>query len=148
MRVETLRRTVFHGRSFKLARTSDGKHAEAIGRDGVELHVVNVQPPLPSSASTFLDGAVVRDFHEEEAQKALAPALDVLASTPNVHSHHFVGSAPDEIVVAAHRLGCWMIIMGTRGHGALASLVLGSVASRVLHLSPLPLTLVKSPAPR
>jgi len=39
--------------------------------------------------------------------------------------------------------GCTQVVMGTRGLGKIANLVLGSVASRVLHLINVPLTLVK-----
>jgi nucleotide-binding universal stress UspA family protein len=33
--------------------------------------------------------------------------------------------------------------MGTRGQGRVANLVIGSVATKVVHLTPLPVTLVK-----
>jgi len=36
-----------------------------------------------------------------------------------------------------------MIVMGTRGMGTVANLVLGSVATKVIHLSHIPVILVK-----
>jgi nucleotide-binding universal stress UspA family protein len=36
-----------------------------------------------------------------------------------------------------------MIVMGTRGQGAVGNLLLGSVATKVIHLSKVPVTLVK-----
>jgi nucleotide-binding universal stress UspA family protein len=36
-----------------------------------------------------------------------------------------------------------MIVMGTRGMGGVAGLVLGSVATKVVHLSKVPVMLVK-----
>lgn len=44
---------------------------------------------------------------------------------------------------AARRLGCEAIVMGTRGMGAAANLILGSTATKVVHLTKLPVTLVK-----
>ncbi|HET9042709.1 MAG TPA: universal stress protein, partial [Burkholderiales bacterium] len=38
---------------------------------------------------------------------------------------------------------CEGIVMGTRGLGSVATLVLGSVAHKVLHLTHVPITLVK-----
>jgi nucleotide-binding universal stress UspA family protein len=37
--------------------------------------------------------------------------------------------------------------MGTHGHGRIAGMLLGSVANKVLHLSPVPVTLVREEAP-
>lgn len=59
---------------------------------------------------------------------------------------HFDGkvrrSAPD-IVKRAEELGCDGIVMGTQGRGAIGSLLMGSVAIKVVHLTRLPVTLVK-----
>jgi len=53
------------------------------------------------------------------------------------------GYAADEIVRVAAERGVDQIVMGTRGQGALRSLVLGSVAQRVVHLAAVPVLLVK-----
>ena len=47
------------------------------------------------------------------------------------------------IADSAEREGCDAIVMGTRGMGSIGSLMLGSVATKVVHLTKLPVTLVK-----
>ncbi len=53
------------------------------------------------------------------------------------------GSPGDEIVRMAKQRGVDQILMGTHGRGSVGSLLLGSVAHRVIHLAPIPVTLVK-----
>jgi nucleotide-binding universal stress UspA family protein len=53
------------------------------------------------------------------------------------------GDPAEVIARRANETGCGCIIMGTRGLGRVANLVMGSVATKVVHLSPLPVTLVK-----
>ncbi len=43
----------------------------------------------------------------------------------------------------AAELDCDLIVMGTHGRGPVAGLVMGSVATRVLHLAACPVLLVK-----
>lgn len=45
--------------------------------------------------------------------------------------------------VAEEAMQCAAMAMGTRGPGAVAGLVLGSVAARIVQLAPVPVTLVK-----
>lgn len=47
------------------------------------------------------------------------------------------------IVEAAKAAGADLIVMGSHGHSGLAKLVLGSVATKVLQLSPVPVLIVK-----
>jgi nucleotide-binding universal stress UspA family protein len=47
------------------------------------------------------------------------------------------------IAMRAQELGCNGIVMGTCGAGAMANLVFGSVACKVVHLFKVPVTLVK-----
>ena len=54
------------------------------------------------------------------------------------------GSEPaQEIAALAASGGFNLIIMGTRGISALGNLLLGSTATQVVHLSSVPVTLVK-----
>ncbi|MCL4368334.1 MAG: universal stress protein [Actinobacteria bacterium] len=53
-------------------------------------------------------------------------------------------SPAEGIVDAAHNGGtCSLIVLGNRGHGGFASLVLGSVSTQVLHLAHCPVVVVK-----
>lgn len=54
-----------------------------------------------------------------------------------------VGEPAAEIVRATQDCGADQIVMGTRGSGALGSFFMGSVAQRVVHLSTVPVLLVK-----
>ena len=53
------------------------------------------------------------------------------------------GNVAHEIVRAANERQADLIVMGTRGLGALSGMLLGSVAQRVLHESHVPVVLVK-----
>lgn len=54
-----------------------------------------------------------------------------------------IGHAADEILAYTALHHCDAIVMGTRGMGLVAGLVLGSVAQKVVHLAPMPVTVVK-----
>lgn len=110
----------------------------------LEIHLLNVQPPLPSAAATFIDSAIVRDFHQEEGAKALAAARQLLNDAGLRHASSAVVGEPAETIAAyAEQRDCTGIVMGTRGLGHAAGLLLGSVAHKVLQLSKVPVTLVK-----
>lgn len=57
--------------------------------------------------------------------------------------HIGVGDAADTIVKYAQEKGCSQIVMGSRGLGAVSGLILGSVATKVIHLTDIPVLLVK-----
>jgi nucleotide-binding universal stress UspA family protein len=58
-------------------------------------------------------------------------------------SERAAGQAGPEIVRVAVERGVDQIVLGTHGRGAAGSLLLGSVSQHVVHLSPLPVLLVK-----
>ena len=96
---------------------------------GAELHLLNVQPALPSAVTTFIEASVVKDFHREEGEKEEAAARQILADagiTPVLAIE--VGRAAERILAYAEEKGCTQIVMGTRGLSKIPSLILGSVA--------------------
>jgi nucleotide-binding universal stress UspA family protein len=120
-----------------LAHRGDWKEAPAV-------HLLNVQPALPRDVSRFVNAGQLRDFHREEGLKALAEAERRLQAAGLVHqSHVSVGDSAETICEFATSRGCDLIVVGTRGHTGLGGTLLGSVASKVAHLSHVPLLLVR-----
>ncbi len=108
------------------------------------IHLLNVQHPLPADVSRFVTSGEVRDFHREEGLKALAEAERRLAAAGiAAQSHISVGESAETIVDFAASRGSGMILLGTRGHTGLGGTLLGSVASKVVHLARVPVLLVR-----
>lgn len=116
----------------------------AMAKD-LKVHLVNVQPLGD-------DWMVRRTIKPEElasmerdwGESAIAPVRAILKSAGIDCTEHFEqGEVAPTIARLAQELGCDQIVMGTRGRSALGDLLLGSVAVKVLHLSKLPVTLVK-----
>ena len=109
-----------------------------------ELHVLNVQPPLPYAAASLVDSATVKDFHLEEGNKALAGIRALLDKAGIKYESHVAIGEPGEVIATySEQRNCDEIVMGTRGLGRIAGMLLGSVAYKVLQLSKVPVTLVK-----
>lgn len=123
------------------------RHAAQLARRaGAELHLVNIQPPMPlyGPVRTLMPEPQYYAACEALAKKALNPALSRLRRAGVTHRAHVRYGEPGKTIAGeARRLKCASIVMGTRGHGALGSLVLGSVATKVVHLAEVPVTLVK-----
>lgn len=110
----------------------------------LDLHVLNVQPALRSDVTQFVAAANVQAYHHEEGMAALKPALAILeaaglAATPHVH----VGAPAEVIAHVVDDLGADIVLMGTHGRGALAELLLGSVATGVVQAVRVPVMLVR-----
>ena len=110
----------------------------------LEIHLLNVQPPLPAAAASFVDPSILRDFHRDEGAKALAAARQLLDAAGLQYAGNTVVGEPAEAITAyAEQRDCTGIVMGTRGLGHAAGLLLGSVAHKVLQLSKVPVTLLR-----
>lgn len=111
----------------------------------LEVHLVNVQPAGDDwMVRRVLAPERLERLEREWAESALAPARAALAGAgAAVHEHFAQGDVAPTVVRLADELGCTEIVMGTRGLSSLGELFLGSVASKVLHLARVPVTLVK-----
>lgn len=109
-----------------------------------ELHLLNVQPPVSGSVSTFVGSSAVKDYHREEGEKAMASARALLDRQGIPYKAHItVGPLGGSIAGFAKQLGCEQIVMGTRGMGKLTGALLGSVSTEVIRHADVPVTLVK-----
>jgi len=121
-------------------------HAIATARPGATLHLLNVELPLDDygMVPAYLSASRHRQWTARRGQDLLAPALArAKRSRIPCHAHLVWGEIAPSIVRTASRLGCGAIVMGTRGRGAIGNLVLGSIATKVVHLAKVPVTLVK-----
>lgn len=114
-------------------------------REPPQVHLVFVHPPIPLDFATkHIDQAALDAYYREEGEQALAAASDLLvAASVSVTRHIHVGAAAQTIVRLARDLGCELICLGTHGRGALSTVLLGSVAGKVVHLSTIPVMLVR-----
>lgn len=114
-------------------------------REPPQVHLVFVHPPIPLDFATkHIDQAALDAYYREEGEQALAAASDLLAAANIAVTRHIhVGAAAQTIVKLAGELDCELICLGTHGHGALSTALLGSVAGKVVHLSTIPVMLVR-----
>lgn len=110
----------------------------------VHLVYVNLVPVNYENLRAYLSRKENRQFTQRQSREALGPAARKLERAGVAHKASVLwGDVAPEIVRAASRLKCDSIVMGTRGMGAVRNLVLGSVATKVVHLSKIPVTLVR-----
>jgi nucleotide-binding universal stress UspA family protein len=112
----------------------------------LQVHLLNVR-----DVPVYYGELPVLNIDEiEAAQKALQDRLLAEAQAAAqalglevVSLQRAVGLPGPEIVRVANELGVDQIVLGTHGRGAVGSLFIGSVAQRVVHLSSLPVLLVR-----
>lgn len=109
-----------------------------------DIQLVNVQYPVHGSVSTFVNADQIKQYHHDEGMKVLAGARKLLddAGVP-YECHLFVGEPAEVIARFAKERGCDQIVIGTRGLSGISSLLVGSVATKIIHLSEVPVLLVK-----
>jgi nucleotide-binding universal stress UspA family protein len=114
-------------------------------RAPIEIGLVYVHPPLPyKHAAAWAGKEAIHSYYEEESEAALAAARARLGERGMAYvAEKRVGDAGPEIVKCAAEGGYELIVMGTHGHTALASLVMGSVATKVVAASTVPVLLMK-----
>lgn len=109
----------------------------------LEVQLLNVREAVDApQVQRFWSAEQIAEFQQKEGKLLLEPAAKRLAAAGVNHSAEVVVGdiAP---TIAAQAKGYDLIVMGTRGMGSIANLLLGSVASKVIHLAPVPVQLIK-----
>jgi len=114
-------------------------------RSTPKVTLIHVHPPIPyKAAAAWVGKEAVHRYYDEESDAALASAREALAKRGLPFEFvKRVGQPAEEIVTQAAAGGFDIIAMGTHGHTALGNLVMGSVATRVVATSTVPVLLMK-----
>lgn len=123
------------------------RYAASVAKDlsNVQLELLYVHDPmlLKVYADLFAQGTE-HNRQADEANRILQSAKQILDTEGVPYQIHWrVGSPANEIAQHVHETHCDAIIMGTRGLGSVATVMIGSVATRVIHLVEVPVTLIK-----
>jgi len=109
-----------------------------------EYTVVHAVLEVPHRAAAFVGSEAVRRFHEEDAEAVFKPIRAFLQQQGIEATFVYkVGHAADQIAKLATEGKFDVLVMGSRGHGELMNLVLGSVATQVLARCSTPVLLVR-----
>jgi nucleotide-binding universal stress UspA family protein len=113
---------------------------------------VHVAPALDMLPTAGLGFATPAALHHEPNEHDRAP-LDEAASIAALKgidstTELLAGDPVDEIVAYADTIGADLIVIGSRGHGAIAGALLGSVSRGVMHETRRPVLVVRGTAAR
>ncbi|HET9852031.1 MAG TPA: universal stress protein [Candidatus Limnocylindrales bacterium] len=122
--------------------------------EGSSVRVVAVvEPPIAMLPSVPLAAAPLAAFPEIEAQIAehlkdeVRGVVEQLRGAGIAAEGEVVPGRPGTILVdEARELGADLVVAGSRGHGSIASLVLGSVSAELVDQAPCPVLVARRPS--
>ena len=112
---------------------------------GLDIHLLNVQfPILSGNVRAFISEQKMEEYYHDEGSKAIGEAKRRLdAAGVSCHAHIGVGNVAETILRYARENSCEQICLSASGMGTLSGILLGSVASKLLHISEIPLLVVR-----
>jgi nucleotide-binding universal stress UspA family protein len=118
-------------------------HPELVGSQK-EFTVITVVPPI----AAHLREVVAADVLDRQQQRLVKDVLDPVSAFAsrsgwNLTAMSKVGHVADTLIETAGSGDFDLLVMGSHGNSALASLMLGSVVSGVLSRSKVPLLIVR-----
>ena len=115
-------------------------------RETPQLHLLNVQHE-PVLYGEYVTGEIINQLQQSlqaTASEILEwPADQLKAAGISYKVHTALGNVAAQVSEFADQLGCDTVVMGTRGLGSFTGMLLGSVATRVVHEVSVPVLLVK-----
>jgi nucleotide-binding universal stress UspA family protein len=124
------------------------QYAISLARENgpIEIHVVtaHAEPEHYGEIAVYVSGEKMADLQRRNSEACLEVAERLLkeAAVP-YQKEILIGDLAQVIARRADELGSDGIVMGTRGMAALSGLLMGSVATKVVHVANVPVTLVK-----
>ena len=116
---------------------------EFMNNTAMEIHLLNVQSPLPKYVTRFVNTRTIHDYHRDEANKALQPAKQMLDGFGIPYATHTeIGERAKAIIDTANRLHCSEIVMGTARKNSLTRWVENSLTNKVLEATSVPVEVI------
>jgi nucleotide-binding universal stress UspA family protein len=95
-------------------------------------------------ASQFVGKEAVNDYLDDLSRSELAEAIALAEKSPLPFESTFArGQVAQAIVKVASERAVDLIVLGSKGRSALSDLLIGSVATRVIAMAEIPVTLIK-----
>ena len=115
--------------------------ADLSDKAGAELHVVHAWQSVPHPV-------IDADYYEAGARKLLQEQVELVSGSGGAVSEpHLVMGAPVDVILdLGEEIGADLMVMGSRGHGPLGRLILGSVSEGVVHHGPCPVLVLRGGA--
>ncbi len=109
-----------------------------------ELTLFHADPPLLNAVAVKLGPAALKRYHDENGKFATKHARAALNRAQIAFEETLVVDEPARAIVKHAEKGRYdLIVMGSRGHGALSNLLLGSVTSKVIAGCAIPVTVAR-----
>ncbi len=109
-----------------------------------EYTVVNAVAAVPPRAAAVLDKTVLKQHYDEEADRVFKPIRTFFTRQGLKASYVAKVAAPADLIAALADKGRFdLLMMGSHGHGSIANLLLGSVATKVLAKCQTPVLLIR-----
>jgi nucleotide-binding universal stress UspA family protein len=113
-------------------------------KPAVELVTVHLPVPKLPRMGMVVGKNQIQRYYEEEGEAALAAAKKKLDAAGIAYKASvLVGRIAESIVQHASKTRCDLIFIGNQGRTAAANMLLGSTATKVLHISKTPVLLVR-----
>jgi nucleotide-binding universal stress UspA family protein len=107
------------------------------------VHVAPIVDAMPYGGFGYFAPALLHEFDEHDRGLLNEAAEFAAEKRVDVETKLLQGDPADEIVAFADSIDADLIVVGSRGHGAFASALLGSVSRAVLHQSRRPVLIVR-----
>lgn len=122
--------------------------AEEAKAHHAELHVVHAwEVPAPGAAVGLGRVTAAADGQRDVAETLLRDVItEELGASPPERVRPTIGRGPAATILLEAARGADLLVVGSRGLGGFAGLLLGSVSSKVVHYAACPVVIVRPPA--
>jgi len=118
-------------------------HDELLKGDN-EFVAVNATMVLPASVTGFLSSEMVHSYYTEEGDKVLKPVVEFARMQGwKLRETHVVGQPVEVLAAAVEAEKADLLVMGSHGHGIVKGAVLGSVSTRLIAHTRVPVLIVR-----